>query len=343
MSGVQHVSVGPDEAEQRLDRWLRRQFPQVTQGMVEKFCRKGALRVDGSRAKASTRVAPGQVIRVPPLPDAPAPALEQAPRMPDGALIAELTKRVLYRDEDVLVIDKPAGLAVQGGTNQVMHLDAALAGLAFGKDTPPRLVHRLDRDTSGVMVLARTGAAATALTRLFRGRSVEKTYVAAVAGQPKPEAGTIRWGLVKAGGRGAEKMRPVHPDEIGPTPGAQSAVTDYRLVETAAGRASAVLMRPVTGRTHQLRVHMSALGTPIVGDGKYGGRGQENQGDGWGASLGQGLSRKLHLHAARLGFPHPRRDGQRVTVTAPLPDHMARTWAMFGWQAPTAFPPLDDG
>ncbi|MEM6973334.1 MAG: RluA family pseudouridine synthase [Pseudomonadota bacterium] len=345
MSGVAQLTVGDDEAEQRLDRWLKRRFPQVTQGMVERFCRKGELRVDGGRVKASTRVAPGQTIRVPPLPEALTNARDerrsaQAPA-PDPALVADLKARIVFHDDDVLIIDKPAGLATQGGTAQRVHVDAALRGLRFGREEAPRLVHRLDRDTSGLLVLARSGAAATALTKAFRSRSVEKTYLAAVAGQPKPVAGTIRWGVVKAGGHGAEKMRPVHPDEIDVTDGAQHAVTEYRVVEMVGGRASAVLMRPLTGRTHQLRVHMAALGTPIVGDGKYGGRGQENLGDGWGASLGRGLSRKLHLHAVRLDFPHPRKAGHQVSVSAPLPDHMARTWEMLGWDVPAAFDPLD--
>ncbi len=179
-------------------------------------------------------------------------------------------------------------------------------------------------------MLARTGRAAMALGRLFRSRAVEKTYLAVVAGRPEPLAGTIRYGLVKAGGKDDERMRPVHPDEVAATPGARAAVTDYRVIESAAKRASWVALRPVTGRTHQLRAHMAALGCPIVGDGKYGGRGQENLGSGWGASLGGALSRKLHLHAARLAFPHPV-TGERLSVTAPLPEHMARTFAFFGW------------
>ncbi|MEM1385218.1 MAG: RluA family pseudouridine synthase, partial [Pseudomonadota bacterium] len=248
---------------------------------------------------------------------------------------------VLYRDDHVLVIDKPPGLAVQGGTGQHRHLGAMLPALRFERQEDPRPVHRLDKDTSGLLVLARTGVAAVALSRAFRSRAVEKIYLAAVAGRPDPLAGRIRYGLVKAGGKGSEKMRVLHPDDVGATEGARTAMTDYRVLEAAAQRASAVALRPVTGRTHQLRAHMAALGTPIAGDGKYGGRGQENKGDGWGAGLGGALSRKLHLHAARLVLPHPVEE-RSLMLTAPLPEHMARSWAFFGWDPALPDPVFDE-
>jgi 23S rRNA pseudouridine955/2504/2580 synthase len=332
MSGVRHLAVGPDEAEQRLDRWFRRQFPQVTQGRLEKLCRKGEVRVDGGRVKASTRVAPGQVVRVPPLPE----AREESDQKPETAgpsadEARALSDAVVFRDDHLIVLNKPPGLAVQGGTGQHRHLVAMLAALRFGRDDDPRLVHRLDKDTSGLLVLARTGAAAVALARSFRSRAVEKIYFAAVAGRVEPARGTVRYGLVKAGGKGVgEKMQLVHPDQIKATEGARHATTDYRVIEQAGGRAAWVALRPVTGRTHQLRAHMAALGCPIAGDGKYGGRGQENLGSGWGAGLGGAISRKLHLHAARLSFPHPV-TGRRLSLAAPLPEHMARTWEVFGW------------
>ena len=190
MSKVQHLSVGPDEAEQRLDRWFRRQFPQVTQGLLEKLCRKGDVRVDGGRVKTSARVGPGQIIRVPPLPDRPA---EIADRMgsdqPSAADSRAMTDAVLFRDDHMIVLNKPPGLAVQGGTGQQRHLVAMLPALRFGREDDPRLVHRLDKDTSGLLVLARTGVAAVELSRLFRSRAVEKIYFAVVAGQPDPVRG----------------------------------------------------------------------------------------------------------------------------------------------------------
>jgi 23S rRNA pseudouridine955/2504/2580 synthase len=331
------MTVGPDEAEQRLDRWFRRQFPHVNQGRLEKLCRKGEVRVDGGRVKTSTRIGPGQVVRVPPLPEAPPemaeahPAAPRAPAGPSEADAREIRPAVIWRDEHMIVLNKPPGLAVQGGSGQTRHLGTLLPALHFDRADDPRLVHRIDKDTSGLLVLARTGAAAVALTRLFRSRAVEKIYFAVVAGRPDPQRGTIHYGLVKAGGSGeGERMRIVHPDDIKTTEGAKHATTDYRVIEQAGGRAAWVALRPVTGRTHQLRAHMAEIGCPIAGDGKYGGRGQVNEGDGWGAGLGGALSRKLHLHAARLGFPHPV-TGRPMRFSAPLPEHMARTFELFGW------------
>jgi 23S rRNA pseudouridine955/2504/2580 synthase len=341
MAGVEHLTVAEDEAEQRLDRWFRKRFPHVGQGRIERMCRKGEIRVDGGRVKAATRIAPGQVVRVPPLPPAEeaVPAAPLAAPEPDAERARALRDAVIHRDDHLIVLNKPAGLAVQGGTGQRgtgqrAHLGALLPALRFGRPDDPRLVHRLDKDTSGLLVLGRTPAAASRLGALFRTRAVDKIYVAAVAGKPEPPAGTIRFGLVKAGGAGTgtggERMRALHPDEVAATEGARRAVTDYRVIEQAGTRLAAVALRPVTGRTHQLRAHMAAIGCPIAGDGKYGGRGQENRGEGWGAGLGGGVSRKLHLHAARLAFPHPA-TGRPMTFSAPLPEHMARTWALMGW------------
>ena len=335
VSAVQNLTVGPDEAKQRLDRWFRRQFPQVKQGLLEKMCRKGDVRVDGARVKASARVAPGQVVRVPPLPGAQTDEVERAERPraeePSADEVRMLLDAVVWRDDHMIVLNKPPGLAVQGGTGQQRHLVAMLSALRFGRGDDPRLVHRLDKDTSGLLVLARTGAAAVELSRLFRSRGVEKIYFAAVAGRVEPARGTVHYGLIKAGAKGeGEKMRLVHPDEVEKTDGAKRATTEYRVIDQAAGRVAWVAMMPITGRTHQLRAHMAAIGCPVVGDGKYGGRGQEKTESGWGAGLGGAISRKLHLHAARLSFAHPM-TGKTMNFTAPLPEHMARTWDIFGW------------
>lgn len=334
MSGVQSLVVGPDEAEQRLDRWFRRHFPHVPQGRIEKMCRKGEIRVDGGRVKAASRVTPGQVVRVPPLPDTAAPEPVVGPALSD-ADAAMMRAAVIWSDAHLVAINKPPGLPSQGGSGQTRHVDMLAEALRDGASDRPRLVHRLDRDTSGVLVLARTGAAAAALARAFRSRDTRKTYWAAVAGVPRPAMGTIRYGLVKAAGHGpggaGERMHCVHPDAVRGTPGAKPATTDYAVLAALGRRAAWVALSPVTGRTHQLRAHMAEIGHPIVGDGKYGGSGQENPGDGWGAQLGGEVSRKLHLHARHLALTHPV-TGARLSLTAPLPDHMARSWATFDWR-----------
>ncbi len=333
MSGVQILTVGPDEAEQRLDRWMRRVFPHVSQGRIEKLCRKGDLRVDGGRVKASTRITPGQSVRVPPL---PAPeTITAGPKTDisdaDAAMIRDC---VLYRDDHIIALNKPPGLPVQGGTGHNRHVDSLSEALRFGYDEKPRLVHRLDKDTSGLLLLARTQSVAGALTSAFRNRLTRKIYWAVVAGVPHPQMGTVRYGLVKAPGHGrhgeAEKMQCVHPNQVDSTPDAKRATTDYAVLTTLAKRAAWVALVPITGRTHQLRAHMAELGHPIVGDGKYGGAGQENLGDGWGAQLGGDISRKLHLHARSLTLKHPV-TGAMLNLVAPLPDHMSRTWKTVGW------------
>jgi 23S rRNA pseudouridine955/2504/2580 synthase len=335
MSGVQTLTVGADESEQRLDRWFRRHFPHVSQGRVEKLCRKGEIRVDGGRVKAATRIGPGAQIRIPPLPDTAAPEPDRAPRVSD-ADAALIRACVIYRDEHIIALNKPPGLPSQGGSGHTRHVDGLAEALRDGKPDKPRLVHRLDKDTSGVLLLARTQTVATDLTRAFRARSTRKIYWAAVAGVPHPQMGTVRYGLVKAPGHGAkgegEKMICLHPDEVAGTEGAKRATTDYAVLSALAKRCAWVALVPVTGRTHQLRAHMAELGHPIIGDGKYGGSGQENLGDGWGAQLGGEISRKLHLHARQIAITHPV-TGARLVITAPLPDHMARTWAAFDWHA----------
>ena len=339
MSGVQRIRVTADDGEQRLDRWLRRRFPHVPQSLVERLCRKGDIRVDGGRVRAATKLEPGQEVRLPPLPEAEEPSASTA-RPGRESRVSEadaemMRAAVIYRDADIIALNKPAGLAVQGGSGQTRHIDGLAEALKFEREDKPRLVHRLDRDTSGVLLLARSARAAQGLAKAFQSRDARKIYWAVVAGSPTPKAGTIRYGLVKAPGHGVggegEKMHVVPPDEVARTEGAKRATTDYRVIDNAGGRAAWVALAPITGRTHQLRAHMSAIGNPIVGDGKYGTNSQVNDGDGWGAQLGGGISRKLHLHARSLALRHPI-TGARLMLTAPLPDHMKRTWDFFGWR-----------
>jgi 23S rRNA pseudouridine955/2504/2580 synthase len=333
MSNVQTLTVGPSDGEQRLDRWFRKQFPHVSQVQIEKMCRKGEIRVDGGRVKGATRVLAGQSVRIPPLPDPEAPPPEHEYRRPtvSDADIEMIQNAVIWHDDHIIAINKPPGLPSQGGSGQGdRHVDALAEYLRFGKAERPVLVHRLDKDTSGVLLLSRTPAMTRKLSELFRTRGMRKIYWAVVAGSPKPVKGTIRYGLVKGGDPRDERMLAVHPSKIDATEGAKRATTDYAVLETLGTRAAWVALVPMTGRTHQLRVHMAELGHPIIGDSKYGGTGQENLGDGWGAQLGGDISRKLHLHARSLSFQHPV-TGSKISLTADLPEHMARTWKHFGW------------
>ena len=334
MSGVQVLTVAEDEGDQRLDRWFKKRFPHVTQGAVEKMCRTGQVRVDGGRVKASDRVTAGMDVRVPPLPEGEAPK-QTTSRMAksDAQMIQDA---VIFKDEHLIVLNKPAGLPSQGGSGQGdRHVDALSEALMFGYKDKPKLVHRLDKDTSGVLMLARTDRVARALSEALRHREARKIYWAVVAGVPHPRQGSIKFGLVKAPGRGrggeGEKMICVHPAKIAETEGAKRAQTDFFTLWFLGARLSWMALEPVTGRTHQLRAHMAEIGHPIMGDGKYGGSGQENMGDGWGATAGGDLSRKLHLHARSLTIEHPITK-QAMTFTAPLPDHMAKTWKLLDWK-----------
>jgi 23S rRNA pseudouridine955/2504/2580 synthase len=332
---VQMLTVTEDEGEQRLDKWLRRRFPQLNQVAVEKLCRTGQIRVDSGRVKASDRVLPGQTVRVPPLPDA-APRTEARIQGVSAADARMIQAAVLWKDEHMIVLNKPAGLPSQGGSGQGdRHVDGLAEALKFGYKEKPKLVHRLDKDTSGVLMLARTDRVARALSEALRHRNARKIYWAVVAGVPHPRKGSIKFALEKAPGRGrggeGEKMICVHPAKMAEHPDAKRAQTDYFTLWFLGTRLSWMALEPVTGRTHQLRAHMAEIGHPIIGDGKYGGSETENLGDGWGAGAGGDLSKKLHLHARSLTIEHPITK-VLLTFTAPLPEHMARTWKLLDWK-----------
>jgi 23S rRNA pseudouridine955/2504/2580 synthase len=316
MTGVQTLAVSPEEAELRLDRWFRRRFPGLGHGRLSKLLRTGQVRVDGKRADGALRLEPGMQIRVPPLDEKDlVPRVAPPPkRAPDAKAVEALREAVIFRDPEVLIIDKPAGLAVQGGTGIDQSVDSMLDGLRFEARERPKLVHRLDRDTSGVLVLARSSQAAKWLTAAFRARETEKVYWAVLQGVPKPARGRVDIPLAKVPGPAGEKM--IEDDE-----GGKRAVTYYTVLDRAAGRASWVALLPVTGRTHQLRAHCAALGTPIVGDGKYGGRTAFIE--------GPGIAKRLHLHARSISLEGP--DGRAIEARAPLPPHMANTFKAFGF------------
>ncbi len=312
--------VALEEEGLRLDRWFRRHFPALSHGRLERLLRQGQVRVDGKRVKAGYRLAPGQAVRLPPEVGAADGNVRGRPKAATPKLQARdrkaLQDMVLHLDASVVVIDKPAGLAVQGGTAITRNLDAMLAALQFEAAAPPKLVHRLDKDTSGVLVLARTPSAAAHLARSFREKQAVKTYWAVVAGVPPEDKGRIDLPLAKRPGADGERVRVAGQ-------GAKSAVTDFAVIDRAGGEASWLALRPETGRTHQLRAHAAAIGTPILGDGKYGRRQAFLEG----LALGEGL----HLHAWRLSLPHP--GGGDLEIRAPLPRRMAKTFKALGFAA----------
>ena len=317
MTAVETRIVAADEAEQRLDRWFKRRYPGLGHGRLEKLLRTGQIRVDGKRAKANTRLEAGQAIRVPPIEgegEEARPASPKSARLSVSDAEAEaLRAAVLFRDAQVLALNKPPGLAVQGGPKQAKNLDALLDLLRFGADERPRLAHRLDRDTSGVLLLARTVAAARALTGAFKDDAARKLYWALVAGKPPKARGLIRLALDKSGGPGGEKVR---IDESG-----KRAETRYATIAAAKG-VTWLLLKPLTGRTHQLRVHCAALGCPILGDGKYGGKAAFRE--------RLDLPKTIMLHARELAVPHPD-DGTTLRVRAPLPPDRLAVWQQLGF------------
>jgi 23S rRNA pseudouridine955/2504/2580 synthase len=318
MRQVLTVEVAAGEDGVRLDRWFKRRWPHLGHGQIQKLLRSGQIRVDGGRAKADTRLGAGAQVRVPPLPEAPAAGEREAISERDAAFARSL---VIYEDDLVLAINKPSGLAVQGGAKTIQHVDRLLSAWGEGLERP-RLTHRLDRDTSGVLVLGKTPAAAAALSGAFAKRRAEKTYWAIVAGFPKPGEGTIELPLAKLGVGDRELVQPVHPKD----PRAEPAETDYVTLARAGPRAAWLALRPHTGRTHQLRAHMQAIGHSILGDPKYG--------DEASAALSDGL--KLQLHARRLDLPHP--SGGRLTLEAPLGPEMRAGFERFGFDEREAPP-----
>ena len=316
MSGVQKITVADGDDGARLDRWFKRKFPHIPHGRVEKYLRTGQLRVDGKRAKGKARLEAGQSVRVPPLPE---PGDKNLPRRISDADTAFMKAMVIYEDKDLIALNKPAGLAVQGGTNTTRHIDGLLPALAY-KGTPPRLVHRLDKDTSGVLVVAKNAKSAAWLGKAFQNRSTKKIYWGITNGVPRPLVGEVKGYVIKGEGLdGREIMTAVRHG----TPGAKHARTLYQVVSTAGKRAAWVVMQPLSGRKHQLRLHMHLLETPLVFDAKYT-TDREEPG---------GLREQLHLHAKSLTLPHP--DGHTIELHADLPPHMGDAFDLFGFDKNT--------
>jgi 23S rRNA pseudouridine955/2504/2580 synthase len=314
---VRTFTVGEDDDGVRLDRWFKRHLPDVSFNIVSRWARTGQLRIDGRRATPGDRLETGQTLRVPPAEAAPA----EGPGARAKRIVEPLTEdeqafvhdMVLAKGRDWFMLNKPPGLATQGGTKTVQHLDRLLDGLVDEGGQRPKLVHRLDKDTSGVLLIARSARAAGHFTKAFAGRTARKVYWAIITGVPSAEEGLIDAPLAKQPGTGGEKM------QVDEEKGLQ-ARTRYRLIDRAGNRAAWVELQPLTGRTHQLRAHMAAIGHPIVGDAKYGGAE---------AFLTGGISRKLHLHARRLKIEGL--DGKPIDQTAELPAHFAESLATLGF------------
>ncbi len=312
MSGVQHIEIADQDAGARLDRWFKRQFPHIAHGRVEKLMRTGQVRIDGKRVKGNARLAAGQTVRVPPLPE-PGEA-------PPSARISQvdtdfMRSLVLYEDETAIALNKPAGLAVQGGSKTARHIDGLLNVFGDGP-AKPRLVHRLDRDTSGVLVVAKSAASAKDLARAFQSRRTGKLYVGITNGVPRPLEGEIK-GFIGKGETlaGREIMQAVSHG----TDGAKHALSEYKTLSQAGKRAALIALKPHSGRKHQLRLHMQLLGTPFVGDPKYL-TDREPPG---------GLDDNLFLHAYRLTIPMA--NGRTLDVKAPLPPHFERAMTVLGF------------
>lgn len=318
MNTVQQITVDADETGMRLDRWFKSHFPGLGFGPLQKLLRSGQVRVDGGRVKTDTRLKPGQVVRVPPIDVDRAHKSTTAKTLRGSADGDALAKILLHEDDKVFVFNKPAGLAVQGGSGLSRHVDGMLEAWRNKKGEKPRLVHRLDRDTSGVLVVARSRQAAVRLTEAFRKRETKKIYWALVKGVPKRREAKISTWLVKEQTPDGDKMRVARHGE----PDSDHAVSFYRTIDTAANGLSWLEMEPHTGRTHQLRVHAAHVDCPIIGDPKYFQADQNWEFPG-------GIQKRLHLHARRIVIPHPA--GGTVDVTAPLPPHMVQSWNLLGF------------
>lgn len=312
---ARQFTVDTDDDGIRLDRWFHRHLPDVNFNLVSRWARTGQVRLDGKRVGPGDRIIAGQTIRIPPADGdtEQRPAARPAPKSLSDDQIAYAQSMVIHRDRAAVVINKPPGLATQGGTRTHAHVDGLTEALMFDSPVRPKLVHRLDKDTSGVLLLARTPGSAAYFSKKFAGRNAKKVYWALVVGVPDIYSGLIELPLAKQPGTGGEKM---HVDEEN----GQPSRTAYHVIERAGSRAAWVALQPFTGRTHQLRVHMAAIGHPIVGDGKYGGQN---------AFLTGTISRKMHLHARRLRMPHP--DGPALDITAELPEHFAESMISLGF------------
>lgn len=303
---VQNVTVKYEDSGIRIDRWFQRHFPEFSHNAIEKALRKGQIKVDGKKVKSNYRVEEGQVVRVPPVPKA-IDGVEKHDKKFSDRDIELIAKSIIYEDNHIIVINKPQGLAVQGGSKVTKSVDKMMVQYMDGRGEA-KLVHRIDRDTSGILVLAKSSASAAKLTEMFRNKDLQKIYLAVTAGVPVDSRGEINMPLIKEG-EGIEKV-------VVSSKG-QKALTLYKVIDKAFNKAALIEASPVTGRTHQIRVHLEAIGCPILGDGKYGGR----------EAFINGVSNKLHLHAYKMIIPGY--FGKVLELTAPPPPDFKATCKFF--------------
>jgi len=323
MITVRHIKIPPDDNGQRLDRWLKKNIPEISFVMAQKLIRTGQIRIDGKRTKPDARLIAGQEIRLPPMDERPEQVDGYRLRDDDAQMIK---KAVIYDDGDILAINKPAGIATQGGNKIERHIDGMVEALTGQDGIKPRLVHRLDKDTSGVLLLARSAEMARRLGKMFQGRDMKKIYWAITSPAPVEMEGEIKAPLIK-GTIGPDKDKMIVDPKNG-----QKAYTNYEVIEVAGKKAAFVAFMPKTGRTHQIRVHAAHKGFPLLGDEKYGVKA---------AIEGPGITQRLHLHARSLAFTHPK-TGKILKLTAPLPADLARTWDALGFQKKPDHEPFSD-
>ncbi len=334
MSGLRFITVKQDDDGQRLDRWIKRYVPELPYVLAQKLMRKGQIRVDGKRVKPETRIVGGQEVKIPPFASGNRDRSNDRKKMSDED-IKFMHSLVIYEDEDVIALNKPAGIATQGGTNTKRHIDGLLDVFKDKEGVKPRLVHRLDKDTSGILLLARSAKAARELGFAFKGRDVRKIYWAVVTPAPEAYEGTIKAPILKSGGD-YEKM--VIDEEEG-----KFALTEYSVLENAGREAAFVAFWPRTGRTHQIRVHAAqAMGCSILGDGKYKAVKDEESKRIDADLAGMGLAKRLHLHARRVILPHPMKHGKTLDITAPLAPDLVKSWKSFGFNHKNKEDPFAD-
>ena len=305
MSQVQFVKVKDTDDGIRLNRWFLKYYPDLPLSRLQKLLRTKQVKVDGKKCETATRLISGQEIRVPPLQDDIMTDNKTSVSKRDAEFVRSL---VIYKDENIIVLNKPSGLAVQGGTNTKRHIDGMLSALCFENDEAPKLVHRIDKDTSGILLLARNRKYAELLTKAFKNKEIKKTYLAVVQGCPKQKKMIIDAPLLKQG----ERMV-VAAD-------GQKALSEMRVLDNAGDRFALVELSPQTGRTHQLRAHMKYIGNPIVGDDRYFIERKAKIND---------IADKLYLHAYKIDLTDIYK---KLVITAEIPEYFKQVFDSFGWR-----------